>query len=100
MIDPACVVAVGIRVDNEMLIQGKQEGVAGFDIVGPNGIFTQEEYDSSDEFRKTGKKDALKKYYDEYIFGCETYDDFLAKVGYKKLRELRDMDGGQPIILS
>jgi glutaconate CoA-transferase subunit A len=53
-----------------------------------------------DEFRKTGKKDALKKYFDEYIFGCETYDDFLAKLGYKKLRELRDMDGGQPIILS
>jgi len=53
-----------------------------------------------DEFRKTGKKDGLKKYYDEYIFGCETFDDFLSKVGYKKLRQLRDMDGGQPIILS
>ncbi len=53
-----------------------------------------------DEFRKTGKKDALKKYYDEYIFGCETYDDFLDKISYKKLRQLRDMDGGQPIILS
>lgn len=53
-----------------------------------------------DEFRKTGKKDALKKYFDEYIFGCDTYDDFLSKLGYKKLRELRDMDGGQPIILS
>jgi glutaconate CoA-transferase, subunit A len=53
-----------------------------------------------DEFRKTGKKDGLKKYYDEYIFSCETFDDFLSKVGYKKLRQLRDMDGGQPIILS
>ncbi len=53
-----------------------------------------------DEFRKTGNKDGLKKYYDEYIFGCETFDDFLSKVGYKKLRQLRDMDGGQPIILS
>jgi glutaconate CoA-transferase subunit A len=52
-----------------------------------------------DEFRKTGKKDGLKKYYDEYIFGCETFDDFLSKVGYKKLRQLRDMDGGQPVIL-
>lgn len=53
-----------------------------------------------DDFRKTGKKDGLQKYYDEYIFGCETYDDFLAKLSYKTLRKLRDMDGGQPIILS
>jgi len=53
-----------------------------------------------DEFRKTGKKDELKKYYDEYIFGCETYDDFLNKIPYKTLQKLRDMDGGQPIILS
>lgn len=53
-----------------------------------------------DDFRKTGDTEALQKYYDEYVFGCETHDDFLAKVGYKKLRELRDLDGGQPIILS
>ncbi|HPC32309.1 MAG TPA: CoA transferase [Syntrophales bacterium] len=53
-----------------------------------------------DEFRKTGKKDGLKKYYDEYIFGCETYDDFLEKISFKTLRKLRDLDGGQPIILS
>ena len=51
-----------------------------------------------DDFSKTGKKDGLKKYFDEYIFGCETYDDFLEKVaGHKKLRHLREMDGGQPI---
>lgn len=53
-----------------------------------------------EQFRKTGNKDFLKKYYDEYIFGCETYDDFLAKIPYKTLKKIRDMDGGQPIILS
>ncbi len=53
-----------------------------------------------EEFRKTGDKYALTKYYDDYIFGCETYDDFLAKIPYKSLKKIRDMDGGQPIILS
>jgi glutaconate CoA-transferase subunit A len=55
---------------------------------------------ASDEFRKSGSTDALKKYYDDYIFGCETYDDFLAKIPYKTLKKIRDMDGGQPVILS
>ena len=55
---------------------------------------------ASEEFRKSGNKDALKKYYDEYIFGCETYDDFLSKIPYKTLKKIRDMDGGQPTILS
>lgn len=55
---------------------------------------------ASEEFRKSGKPDALKKYYDEYIFGCETHDDFIAKLPYKTLKKIRDMDGGQPIILS
>jgi len=55
---------------------------------------------ASEEFRKSGNKDALKKYYDDYIFGCETYDDFLAKIPYKTLKKIRDMDGGQPTILS
>lgn len=51
-----------------------------------------------DEFRKTGNKDELKKYFDEYIYGVDTFDLFLEKaVGYKKLRELRKMDGYQPI---
>lgn len=51
-----------------------------------------------EDFRKTGNKDALKRYFDYYIFGCETFDDFLEKAaGYKKLRQLKDMDGGQPI---
>ena len=55
---------------------------------------------ASEEFRKSGNKDALKKYYDDYIFGCETYDDFLSKIPYKTLKKIRDMDGGQPTILS
>lgn len=53
-----------------------------------------------DDFRKTGNKDSLKKYYDEYIFSCETFDDFLEKVGYKTLKKLKELDGGQPIILT
>ncbi len=53
-----------------------------------------------DGFRKTGKKDELRKYYDEYIFNCETFDDFLNKISYKQLRNLKALDGGQPIILS
>jgi glutaconate CoA-transferase subunit A len=53
-----------------------------------------------EDFRKTGNQDGLKKYLDDYIFGCETFDDFLEKaVGYKQLRKLREMDGGQPIIV-
>lgn len=55
---------------------------------------------ASDEFRKTGNTDKLKKYYEEYIFGCETYDDFLSKLPYTTLKKIREMDGGQPIILS
>jgi glutaconate CoA-transferase subunit A len=55
---------------------------------------------ASDEFRKTGNTDKLKKYYEEYIFGCETFDDFLDKLPYKTLKKIRDMDGGQPIMLS
>ena len=54
-----------------------------------------------DEFRKTGNKDKLKKYYDDYFFSCDTWDDFIAKiVPHKKLIQLRKMDGGQPIILT
>lgn len=52
----------------------------------------------SDEFRKSGNIDPLKKYYDEYIFGCETFNDFLKKIPEKTLKRLRDLDGGQPII--
>jgi len=52
-----------------------------------------------DEFRKTGNKDKLKQYYDTYIFGCETFDDFLKQMPEEKLRKLRQMDGEQPKIL-
>lgn len=52
-----------------------------------------------DNFRKTGNKDELKKYYDTYFFSCDTFDDFIAKIPKEKIAELRKMDGGQPIIL-
>jgi glutaconate CoA-transferase, subunit A len=53
-----------------------------------------------DDFRKTGNRDGLKKYYDDYFFSCDTWDDFIAKiVPHKKLIQLMKMDGGQPIIL-
>ena len=55
---------------------------------------------ASDTFRKTGNTDELKRYYEEYIFGCETFDDFLSKIPYKTLKKLRDLDGGQLTILS
>lgn len=54
---------------------------------------------AGDEFRKTGDKTALQKYYDEYIFGVECFDEFLEKVGFTQLSKLRQMDGGQPIIV-
>jgi glutaconate CoA-transferase subunit A len=53
---------------------------------------------AGDEFRKTGNKDKLKEFYDKYIFGCETFDDFLGTRPYKKLKELRQMDQGQSTI--
>lgn len=55
---------------------------------------------ASDEFRKTGNADKLKRYYEEFIFGCQNHDDFLSKLPYRTLKKIRDMDGGQPIILS
>jgi glutaconate CoA-transferase subunit A len=54
-----------------------------------------------DEFRKTGNMDGLKRYYDEYFFNCDTWDDFIAKiVPHKKLIDLRNKDRQQPIILT
>lgn len=52
-----------------------------------------------DEFRKTGDKDKLQAYYDTYIFGCQTFDDYLSLKPYKTLKELRLKDGLQPIIV-
>ncbi len=53
---------------------------------------------ASDEFRKTGNKDNLKAYFDKYIFGCETFDDFLATRPYSKFKEIRQQDQGQSTI--
>lgn len=53
------------------------------------------------EFKQTGNADKLKKYYEDYFFNCDTWDDFIAKiVPHKKLIELRRKDGQQPIILT
>jgi len=54
---------------------------------------------ASEEFRKSRNTDRLKKYYEEYIFGCETFDDFLAKIPQENLKKVEDLDNGQPIIL-
>jgi glutaconate CoA-transferase subunit A len=54
---------------------------------------------ASEEYRKTGDDKALRKYYDEYIFGCATFDDLLAKIPKGRLDEIHKLDGGQPVIL-
>ena len=54
---------------------------------------------ASEEFRKSGNIGRLKKYYEEYIFGCETFEDFLAKIPKENLKKVKDLDGGQPLIL-
>jgi len=51
------------------------------------------------EFRKSGNQDLLKKYYEEYIFGCETFGDFLNKIPQETFEKIKQLDGGQPIIL-
>lgn len=53
-----------------------------------------------EDFRKTGSKDAMKKYYEEYIFGCKNHEEFIEKIGNETIKKLKDMDGGQPIILT
>lgn len=55
--------------------------------------------DICEEFRRTGNKRKLKEYYDEYIFSCETFDDFLNKIPYKNFNEIKELDAGQAIIL-
>ncbi len=51
------------------------------------------------ELRLKGNIDPLKKYYDENFYSCDTFDDFLAKRGYKKLAELKRLDMGQAVII-
>ncbi len=56
---------------------------------------------ASEEFRKTGDKTKLKQYYDEYIFGCANHEEFIEKVTDEETRKkLKEMDGGQPVILT
>lgn len=52
-----------------------------------------------DEFRKTGNTDEMKKYFDKYIFGCETFDDYMATRPYKTIKELKMNDQVQPILI-
>ena len=55
--------------------------------------------DICEEFRATGRKNKLEEYYNKYIFSCETFDDSLSKMPYKQLSKVKELDGGQPIIL-
>jgi len=54
---------------------------------------------ASDEFQRSGNSDPLKKYYADYIFGCETFDDFIKKIPPETLAKAKRLDGGQPIIV-
>lgn len=54
---------------------------------------------ASDEFRKSGNQDPLKKYYEDYIFGCETFDAFLDRIPRETFEKIKQLDGGQPIIV-
>lgn len=54
---------------------------------------------ASDEFQRSGNADPLKKYYADYIFGCETFDDFLKKIPPETLEKVKRQDGGQSIIV-
>ena len=55
---------------------------------------------AADEFRKTGNQNPLKKYYEEYIFGCETMEDFLNKIPQPTLDKIKRLDGRQPVIVN
>jgi glutaconate CoA-transferase subunit A len=52
-----------------------------------------------EDFRRTGNRDALRRYYDTHVFGCECFDDFLGRKPPRALAELKAKDGGQPVIL-
>ena len=53
---------------------------------------------AADEFQRSGNADALKRYYADYIFGCETFDNFLKKISPETLEKVKHLDGGQPVI--
>lgn len=51
------------------------------------------------EFRVKGNPEPLKQWMDTNIWSCETFDDYLAKVGYPALDKVMKLDMGQSIIL-
>lgn len=55
--------------------------------------------EACEEFRKTGKKDKLEEYYNEYIFECEDHEDFMRKIPKRDLERARELDGGQPLLI-
>lgn len=55
--------------------------------------------DICEDFCKTGNKEKLRNYYNEYIFDVENFDDFLEQKPYPILQKLCQQDSGQPVIL-
>jgi glutaconate CoA-transferase subunit A len=55
---------------------------------------------AADEFRKSGNADPLKRYYEEYIFNCATMADFLNRIPPQTLKEVEQLDGNQPVIIT
>lgn len=55
---------------------------------------------AADELRKSDNPNPLKKYYEEYIFDCETVDDFLNKMPPETFGKIKQLDGNQPVILN
>lgn len=53
---------------------------------------------AAEEYRKTGDPKRLRQYYEDYIFGCDTFDEFLRKVPQETLANITALDGSQPII--
>jgi glutaconate CoA-transferase subunit A len=54
---------------------------------------------ASEEFRRSGNSDPLKKYYEQYIFSCKIFNDFLDQISEPALRKIKKRDGSQPIIV-
>lgn len=52
-----------------------------------------------EEFRKTGKTEKLRDFYDRHIFDVDDFEEFLEQKPYPILKELCHLDGDQPIIL-
>jgi glutaconate CoA-transferase subunit A len=52
-----------------------------------------------EEFRVTGNKKKLEDYYDKYIYQPEAFDDFIKAFDRKELNTIKELDGGQTVIL-